>query len=119
MMILIGLGGSLGAAARYLIGQFLHNKSPNSWMNGTWVVNIAGSFLLGILASLYTTDSLTEWIWLFFGIGFCGAFTTFSTFSVEALKMLQSEKYTQAILYIVTSVFLGAIAAFTGFIVEI
>lgn len=86
-------------------------------MNGTWVVNIAGSFLLGMLASLYTTGLLSEWIWLLFGIGFCGAFTTFSTFSVEALKMLQNEKYLQALFYVTTSVILGMVAAIGGFLI--
>jgi CrcB protein len=116
VIILIGIGGSIGAAARYLIGRYLHKKSPNSWMNGTWVVNIAGSFLLGVLASLYWSEEIPEWSWMLFGTGFCGAFTTFSTFSVEALKMLQKQDYKPAVLYVVSSVVLGIVAATAGFL---
>ncbi|MGM7702739.1 fluoride efflux transporter CrcB [Pseudalkalibacillus sp. Hm43] len=115
-MILIGLGGSVGAAARYLIGQFLHKKNPNHWVNGTWVVNIAGSLLLGVLASLYWTESIPEWSWMLFGTGFCGAFTTFSTFSVDVLTMIQENHGRQAIIYVVTSVMLGISAATLGFL---
>ncbi len=115
-MILIGLGGSVGAAARYMIGQILHKKNPNHWMNGTWVVNIVGSLLLGVLASLYWAESIPEWSWMLFGTGFCGAFTTFSTFSVDVLKMIQEKQGRQAFSYVITSVLLGFAAATLGFL---
>lgn len=85
-------------------------------MNGTWIVNIAGSFLLGVLASLYWSEEIPEWAWMLFGIGFCGAFTTFSTFSVETLKMLRKKAYKSAVLYVVTSVILGITVATVGFL---
>ncbi|WP_349410854.1 fluoride efflux transporter CrcB [Pseudalkalibacillus sp. SCS-8] len=113
-MILIGLGGMLGAAGRYMVGNYFKRENPDA-TTGTWLVNIAGSYILGVLAAAHVSGNLSEWIWYFMGIGFCGAFTTFSTFSVEVMKMLQSEHWRKAVHYITSSVLLGLVAATAGF----
>lgn len=115
MIWLIGLGGSLGAAARYLLSAFIKKSNSRTFPVSTWTVNIAGSFLLGLLANLHMAEDIGNGLWLFLGTGFCGAFTTFSTFGHEAISLLQSNRLKTAVVYVVTSVVVGIGAAAVGF----
>ncbi|WP_045516752.1 fluoride efflux transporter CrcB [Neobacillus niacini] len=118
MIWLIGIGGSIGAAARYLLGNFINKKKNlERFPLGTWLINITGSFLLGLLANLYQSNEISDWVWLFVGVGFCGAFTTFSTFGYETLILLQSNKKILACVYVLTSVILSILSAALGFII--
>jgi fluoride exporter len=115
---LIGIGGSLGAAGRYLLGNFINNKKkPGHFPWGTWVINITGSFLLGILYKLHLTNEISDWMWVFVGVGFCGAYTTFSTFGYETITLLQSNKKILAGLYVFSSVIVSIVTAAMGFII--
>src|SRR4051812_8548060 len=116
MIWLIGLGGSLGAAARFLIGGFIKNKvkSVHLFPMGTWVINITGSFLLGVMANLHLANQISDGVWFFGGVGFCGAYTTFSTFGYETITLLQANKIKVAIVYVTTSVIVGAVSATMG-----
>lgn len=118
MIWLIGLGGSLGAATRYLLGGYINNKN-SKWRQfplGTWIINITGSFILGVLAHLYLNHSINESLWLFAGVGFCGAYTTFSTFGYETITLLQNNKMKIAFVYILLSVLVGIVSAWVGFV---
>lgn len=117
MIWLIGLGGSIGAAMRYWIGlQFQqHVKLKQPFPLSTWLINISGSFLLGLLANFELNHQLPEWAWYFGGVGFCGAFTTFSTFGYETISLVLNRKIGLVITYVCTSVVIGAIAALLGF----
>jgi fluoride exporter len=120
MIWLIGLGGSLGAAARFILGKMINNSVHHRvpfFPLGTWVINSTGSFLLGVLANLHLSNQISEGIWFFGGIGFCGAYTTFSTFGYETITLLQDNKIKVAILYITTSVILGVVSAAIGFMI--
>ncbi|MFS0777442.1 fluoride efflux transporter CrcB [Neobacillus sp. 3P2-tot-E-2] len=118
MIWLIGIGGSLGAAGRYLLGNFINNKKkPGNFPLGTWVINITGSFLLGILYKLHLTNEISDWMWFFVGVGFCGAYTTFSTFGYETITLLQSNKKILAGLYVFSSVIVSIVTAAMGFII--
>ena len=119
MIWFIGLGGSLGAAARLIVGKMINNRVHRIplFPLGTWVINITGSFLLGILANLHLSNQISEGIWLFAGIGFCGAYTTFSTFGYETITLIQEHKIKIAILYVTTSVILGVVSAAIGFVI--
>lgn len=118
MIWLIGIGGSFGAAARYLLGNFINKKRKLSpFPLGTWVINFTGSFLLGVLANLHLSNDISDGVWFFVGIGFCGAYTTFSTFGYETITLLQSNKKFFAGIYVITSVFFSITSAAIGFII--
>ncbi|MFK2825292.1 fluoride efflux transporter CrcB [Bacillus sp. B190/17] len=116
MIWLIGLGGSLGAAARYLLGNLVNKKAKNIYPfpAGTWVINVTGSFLLGWIANLHLTGGIDDWVWLFGGVGFCGAYTTFSTFGNETITLIQSNQMKSAVIYVMTSVIVGCVSAAVG-----
>ncbi|MDR7079208.1 CrcB protein [Neobacillus niacini] len=119
MIWLIGIGGSLGAAARYLLGNYMNKKKKlNPFPFGTWVINITGSFLLGLLGNLHLLNEISHGVWFFAGIGFCGAYTTFSTFGYEAITLFQSNKLKLACAYVLTSVILSIAAAGLGFTIS-
>ncbi|HLR69187.1 fluoride efflux transporter CrcB [Virgibacillus alimentarius] len=113
MIWFVGLGGSLGAAARFLLGTML-NKYQDQIPIGTWMVNVTGSFLLGGLARLYLTNQVDDWVWFFWGVGFCGAYTTFSTFGYETIHLIQSNQLKAAIIYVTSSVIVSVIVAAIG-----
>ncbi len=87
----VGLGGFLGANCRYLMGVWADNRWAGSGVPaGTLLVNVAGSFLLGLVATLLIERLLGNPAWRFFlAIGFLGSYTTFSTFSFETFKLLE------------------------------
>jgi fluoride exporter len=109
-MILVGIGGSLGAILRYLIGSLLGSRS--NFPYATMLVNITGSFSLGFLAGNQYFD---DWVRLFFGVGILGGFTTFSTFGYESITLLQRKQILQGILYIIASVGCSVAFAYLGF----
>lgn len=117
MIWLIGFGGSIGAVSRYLLGDYIkaHSKDITLFPLGTWFINIIGSCFLGFLASQYADGKLSEWIWYVAGIGFCGAFTTFSTFGYETITLIEMKKFRMAVLYVLLSVVIGFLSALMGF----
>jgi len=111
--LLVAAGGSIGAVLRYGISLMFPNQA---FPYATLMVNLAGSFLLGIILALsLRNESLPEGFKLFFATGICGGFTTFSGFSSENLGLMQTGKYNLAFLYIVTSVVGGVLATWFGF----
>ncbi|HMU10153.1 MAG TPA: fluoride efflux transporter CrcB [Ferruginibacter sp.] len=111
--LLVGLGGGLGSVLRYGTSLLLNSKLF-PW--GTLAVNIAGSFIIGIVFALSTRQEPLSHNWkLFLATGICGGFTTFSAFSLENMGLLQSGKYGMAIAYIAASIFFGIAAAFIGY----
>ncbi len=117
MIWLIGIGGLLGSTARYLLGIFINRRIKKGafFPYGTWMINSTGSFLLGVLANLYLTNRMNVWIWFLFGIGFCGAYTTFSTFAYEIITIVRAKKGNIAWFYVIASVLSGVLAAGIGF----
>jgi len=101
----ISIGAVLGANARYLIGGWVADRMGASFPYGTLVINISGSFLLGVAITLVTERAIGPW-WIRpgFAIGFVGAYTTFSTFSYETLSLMQAGSLVAAGANIVSSV---------------
>ena len=102
-VLFVGLGGFLGAVLRYLIGII---PLKSGFPFNTFVTNIAGALIIGIVVGLINTDVLSQsHHQLFWKTGFCGGLTTFSTFSFESLTLLESGKYIQGWAYIILSLF--------------
>jgi CrcB protein len=114
-LLLVGTGGFLGSISRYLASRFLQNSIPSSFPYGTFFVNITGCLLIGIIYGLSERSSLLTPEWrLFLAVGFCGGFTTFSTFANENLALLRDGEFFYFFLYTGLSVFLGIAATFIG-----
>ena len=115
--LLIGLGGFLGANARYLVSGWIAHRWGVIFPWGTFVANISGSLLLGFLMGfLQQHPTVSPNSRFFFAIGFLGAYTTFSTFSYETVRLAQDQGSMPAILNIVGSVSLGLVGVLLGFI---
>lgn len=115
-ILFVGLGGFIGSIARYLISKL--NGVPNilTIPLGTFIVNIAGSLLIGLIAGLFAEKIVTnENLRLFLMVGVCGGFTTFSSFSNENFLLLQDGKILSALVYILGSLVLGVVAIWVGY----
>lgn len=113
ILLIIGAGGFLGSIARYLSQQGISKILPVIFPYGTFTVNIVGCFLIGIFYALADRDNTMTPEWRFFlTTGFCGGFTTFSTFSYEAYNLVREEQYFFLSLYISLSVIIGMLATF-------
>jgi CrcB protein len=111
--LLVGLGGGLGSMLRYSGNLLINGKS---FPYHTLIINIVGSFFIGMILALSLKNENFANNWkLFLATGICGGFTTFSAFSLENVTLLQNGKYGLAALYILSSIILGIAAAFIGF----
>ena len=112
--IVVGVGGFVGAVCRYLIGM-IPLKEGCTFPIKTFLINIAGSFLIGIVAALaMKTESLDSRTVLFLKVGVCGGFTIFSSFALETTDLMKDGKMHLAAIYTVLSVTLGVLAVFAG-----
>ena len=105
--LLVALGAAVGAPLRYLVDQALKSRAPL----GTLVVNVAGSLLLGFLIGRPAPPGVLALL----GTGFCGALTTYSTFSLEALTLFTSGRRRRAVTYVLVSLAAGLVAASLGY----
>lgn len=114
-VLLVGLGGFLGSSSRYLTSLWVHKIGLNSLPLGTFTVNIIGCILIGMIFGL---SEKWEWFqadWrLFLATGFCGGYTTFSTFSLENIELLQNGQYVGFGLNAFLSVGLGMLGVLAG-----
>lgn len=112
--LLVFLGGGFGSVLRYIIGKYL-NSPQNGIPYGTFAANILGSLLIGIILGLATkSNSLSENQTVLLATGFCGGFTTFSTFAYENHVFLKSGDFTNFALYTIISFVIGFLAVFLG-----
>ncbi|TBL78978.1 fluoride efflux transporter CrcB [Paenibacillus thalictri] len=114
MIWLIGLGGVAGTLSRYYAGKWISAKTGSHYPWGTWFINISGSFILGILFALYARHEIPDLVWTVAGTGFCGGYTTFSTFGYETIQLVQKGERRKAVIYVVSSVAVGILFAFIG-----
>ena len=112
--LVVALGGGIGACLRYLIG-LIPLKEPFVFPVKTLVINLLGCFVIGLVASLAVKNSsLSSKLVLFIKTGFCGGFTTFSTFALETETLIKTGQSGLAVLYIALSVVTGVGLAFAG-----
>lgn len=109
-ILVVGVGGAVGAVCRYLLGQAIP-KLGSGFPLGTFCVNIIGCLVIGVVAALAGKRSgLDPRFVLFLQTGICGGFTTFSTFSLESLSLMEEGKISLALLYIFSSILVGILA---------
>jgi CrcB protein len=117
MLWYIAIGSAIGGLSRYLVGGAVQRLAAGTFPVGTLLVNVTGSFLLGaILRYGIDTPSVTPELRAFLTVGFCGGYTTFSTFSYETAALLEDGEWSRAALYVALSVAVSVVATFLGFI---
>lgn len=113
-ILLVFVGGGIGSVLRFILGKYLNN-AENGIPYGTFAANILGSLLIGIILGLAVKQqTLSENQILFLATGFCGGFTTFSTFAYENHVFLKSGDFMSFAIYTIASFVVGFLAVFAG-----
>lgn len=116
-VVLVGIGGALGAIARYWVNGLAVTHFGSSLM-GTFFANASGSFVLGFLVGILSSNpTWAPETRIFLAVGFLGSYTTFSTLTVATVQLLQKGDVSTAAINLVTSVVVGLIAAITGLLI--
>lgn len=111
----IGIGGFIGANSRYWLGSLINRWLGTGFPWATALVNISGALLIGIIATLFADKAVAnESLRLFLIVGLLGGYTTFSSYSFEAVSMMQDERWMSAISYLVLSNVVGILACVGG-----
>lgn len=108
------IAGAIGAPARYLLDGYVQEWSSGAFPWGTYVVNMVGSFMLGLITGFALYHGLGDLPRTIVGTGFCGAFTTFSTFTFETVQLVEEGAITEAFLNVGSSAAVGLLAAAAG-----
>ena len=115
-IFLVLLGGGIGSVARYLLSYFLTKNNTTQFPWATFIANGFGCLLIGLLFGYIQKNNVqNESLKLLLITGFCGGFTTFSTFSLENIQFIQNQNYNFAILYTITSLAVGFLVIIIGF----
>lgn len=115
LFLLVAAGGFVGAPARYLLDRAVSRRIESELPWGTLLVNVSGSLLLGLLAGLSLGAHLPSTTYALLATGFCGAYTTFSTFTFETVRLVQDGRLVRAVGNTAASVLVGLAAATAGF----
>lgn len=119
IILLIAFGGGLGSVFRYLTAQFVNKYVQLYFPYATFAANVLGCFLIGLFLGYLEKNNITNPdLKLFLVTGFCGGYTTFSTFSNENVQLLQSNQMGTAFLYIGLSIILGLAATWVGLLLS-
>lgn len=111
----VGIGGFLGANARYGMTRLVADRLGPSWPWGTFLINVLGAFLIGIVLTILTERTIGDDVWRqVIVIGFLGGYTTFSSYTFEAISLAQRGDWGAAALYVLGSNALGLIACAAG-----
>lgn len=115
MIWYVALGSAAGGAARYALTAYLQRVTGSGFPVGTLVVNVTGSFLLGLLLRFaLATPEMSAELRVALTVGFCGGYTTFSTFSAETIAMVEAGEWERALLYVGLSVAVSLLSIFAG-----
>jgi CrcB protein len=117
MIWYVAIGSAAGGVARFLLGTFIQHRSGAVFPVGTLVVNVTGSLLVGFfLRYALGTPAISPEMRALLTVGFCGGYTTFSTFSYETAALLEDGQFERAALYVASSVLLSLIGIYAGFL---
>ncbi len=114
LVVGIALAGALGAPTRYLVDRFVQRRTERDFPLGTFVVNVSGSVILGFIVGLGLYHAFPDTPSTVLGSGFCGAYTTFSTFTYETLALAEARAYSAAVSNVLLSAIVPALAAGAG-----
>src|SRR5918997_4326381 len=114
-LLLVVLGGGIGAGGRYLLGCWLHGQLGNGFPWGTFAVNALGSLLIGLVFGLAQAKSISPGTTLFLAVGVLGGFTTFFAFSYETMRLLVNGNAGASILNVAGQFVVGLAAVLPGF----
>jgi CrcB protein len=112
--LIVGVGGFLGAVARYIVATYIGSRYGVRFPYGTFVINMSGCFLIGFIVTLLARTTASQYWRYFIPIGFIGAYTTFSTFEYETLRAVQDGQFTTGLLNVAFSVVVGFVAVWAG-----
>jgi CrcB protein len=116
--LLVGAGSFIGGNARYIVGRWVGGLVEGRFPLGTLLINVGGSFLLGLIGGLLAQRSVAhaDAVRLALGVGFCGGFTTFSTFELETHALLEDGVWLPALANVVVSLVVGLLAVRFGIV---
>lgn len=112
--LLVGIGGFIGSISRYAVNLVVTKYIDKSLPYATFIANIVGCFIIGMLFGLVQRGQLSNNYWLVFATGFCGAFTTFSTFALENNTLFADKQSTTALVYTLLSLVVGIVLCRLG-----
>ncbi len=107
--VLVGVGAAGGSLGRHAIGNWIAKAAKSDFPWGTWVINVAGTFMLGLFFKQFDLIHHHSDLWALLGTGFCGGFTTFSTMSVESVRLFKSNRL-MGFIYVGSSLAVGLAA---------
>jgi len=111
----VALGSAVGGASRYALSMFIQQRASSTFPIGTLIVNVTGSLVLGfVLRYALGSPSVSAEVRALLTTGFCGGYTTFSTFSYDAMTLIEDGDYRRAAIYIGASVLVSLVATFLG-----
>jgi len=111
-ILLVGIGGAFGGVLRFFLGKLISERSKRTFPLATFLINISGAFLLGLLYSAHVDNRA----YLLLGDGFLGAYTTFSTFMYEGFTIFRDNARADAIIYVLCTVLIGAGGFLAGYV---
>ena len=112
-ILLVGLGGFVGSSLRYSLGLWISKFNEGAFPLSTLSVNLVGSIILGILVGFGIKSDSSSYMLL--GIGVCGGFTTFSTFALDGVRLIEQNQFFHLSIYLIGSVILGLLCCLLGF----
>jgi CrcB protein len=115
MMFGVAIGGACGALARYGIDRFIEQRSDSTFPWSTLAINVSGCFVVGlVIAALVDREAAPDWLRAALVVGFCGGYTTFSTFAQETLDLIETNAVVLGAVSVTANVLLGILAVLAG-----
>ena len=113
-ILYIALGGAVGSVLRYILSKIVSNCVDNPFPWGTFVVNVVGCFIMGVLLGIAVKNNISTELKCLLVVGFCGGFTTFSTFAADSLSLIKEHEFMSVAIYLTFSLWIGITSVWAG-----